>query len=71
MSTYDDWRTRSGDDEQDALNFAHVPRPNCHCSECGRGFHKGPQDVGNLCDACVRLADAIREWQRTRPKAQP
>jgi len=61
---YDDYKTRSGDDEQDALNFGHV-RANSICRECGLAFFKGREDVGDLCDACSALRDALAEWDRT------
>jgi len=65
MSLYDQWKTRSGDDEQDALNFSHIPQPNAICSECLRGFVKGREDIGSLCDRCCSLRDALVEWDRT------
>lgn len=47
------------------------PRLNATCSDCHEDFHKGRDDVGNLCDACCARRDAHTDALQLRmAKAQ-
>ena len=50
------------DSDFDHADWLHGPyyRPNALCGDCHRGFVKGPDDVGDLCDDCCARRDAAR-----------
>jgi hypothetical protein len=37
------------------------PAPNAVCPACDTEFYKGRDDVGDLCDSCCSLRDALQE----------